>query len=130
MAHLAMSVIFHVNVIIYQNFIYHTFIVTLLFKKELNENFQISHIISKHGSNYVKWHDSIYLQLSFKLFSEYICVFECPCTLNLFPQIYSNLPLYKMKWNIVFFNILPRLHSNIICKNIVKIFQKFEVGYT
>ncbi len=36
-------------------------------------------------------------------------------------------------WNkIVFFfsNFLPRLYFNIICKNIMKIFQKFEVGYT
>jgi len=51
-------------------------------------------------------------------------------TLHLFPQIYSNLPLYKMKWNIFLNNILRKLYSNIICKNIVKIFQKFEVGYT
>jgi hypothetical protein len=35
-----------------------------------------------------------------------------------------------MKWNSFFFNLLPRLYSNIICKNIVKIFWKFEVGYT
>jgi hypothetical protein len=35
-----------------------------------------------------------------------------------------------MKWNNFFFNLLPRLYSNIICKNIVKIFWKFEVGYT
>jgi hypothetical protein len=31
---------------------------------------------------------------SFKLILEYICVFEY---LHLFPQIYSNLPFYKMK---------------------------------
>jgi hypothetical protein len=36
-----------------------------------------------------------------------------------------------IKWNeIIFKNILPRLYFNIICKNIVKVFQKFEVGYT
>jgi len=34
-----------------------------------------------------------------------------------------------MKWNNFFFNLLPRLYSNIICKNIVKIFWKFEVVY-
>ncbi len=28
-----------------------------------------------------------------------------------------------------FFNILPRLYPNIIFKKIVKIFQKFDVGY-
>jgi hypothetical protein len=35
-----------------------------------------------------------------------------------------------MKWIIIIFNLLPRLYSNIICKNIVKIFWKFKVGYT
>jgi hypothetical protein len=40
------------------------------------------------------------------LFLEYICVFEYTNTLHLFPQIYSNFPLYKMKWNSSFFNIL------------------------
>ncbi len=45
--------------------IYHTFITSLLKKLILyNENCQINHIISKHGSNYVKGHGSIYLQLS------------------------------------------------------------------
>ncbi len=34
-----------------------------------------------------------------------------------------------MKWNSFFLNFLPRLYSTIICKNIMKIFQKFEVGY-
>jgi hypothetical protein len=29
-----------------------------------NENFQSSHMVSKHGLNNVKWHGSIYLQLS------------------------------------------------------------------
>ncbi len=60
---------------------------------------------------------------------EYIGVFESTSTQHLFPQIYSTFPLYKMKWNSFFPNILPRLYSNIICKNIVKFFQKFEVGY-
>jgi hypothetical protein len=31
---------------------------------------------------------------------EYIFVFEYKGTLHLFSQIYSNLPLYTMKWNI------------------------------
>jgi len=49
---------------------------------------------------------------------------------TLFPQVYSNFPPYKMKWNSLFSNILSRLYSNIVCKNIVKFFQKFEVGCT
>ncbi len=61
---------------------------------------------------------------------EYICVFECIGTLHLFPQIYSNLPIHKMKWNSFLSNLLPKLYSNIICKNIVNIFQQFEVGHT
>jgi hypothetical protein len=58
------------------------------------------------------------IQKSFKLFLVY-----------LFPQIYFNIPFYKIKWNGLFYNFLSRLYSNIICKNIMKIFQKFEVGY-
>jgi hypothetical protein len=42
---------------------------------------------------------------SFKLFLEYICVFEYMGTLHWFSQIYSNLPFYKMKWNSSFFLI-------------------------
>jgi len=65
MAHLTMFVIFHVNVITRQIIIYHTFITSLL-KKFIfwNENFQIIHMVSNHGLNYVKWHGSIYLQFS------------------------------------------------------------------
>ncbi len=63
-------------------------------------------------------------------FLEYICVFEYIGTLHLFPQIYSNMPLYKMKWNSFFYNLLLMLYSKIIRKNIVKIFQNFVVGYT
>jgi hypothetical protein len=67
---------------------------------------------------------------SFKLFLEYICVFEYTCTLHLFPWIYSNLLFYKMKY-IYFPNVLPKLYSNIIyAKIIVKFVQNFEVGYT
>jgi hypothetical protein len=64
------------------------------------------------------------------LFLKYICVFEYKDTLHSFPQIYSNLALYNMKWNSFFLIFLPRLYFNIICKNIVKFFQKFEVRYT
>jgi len=56
--------------------------------------------------------------------------------LNTHAQIYIYFYKYTpishiIKWNeIVFFNnILLRLYFNITCKNIVKIFQKFEVGY-
>ncbi len=62
-------------------------------------------------------------------FLGYICVFEYTYTLHLFPQIYTNLPLYKMKCNSLFLNILPRLYSIIIWKNITIFFQKCEVGY-
>jgi hypothetical protein len=50
-----MFVIFHVNVITCQNFnFYHTFIVSLLKKLIFwYESFQISHMVSEHGSNYV-----------------------------------------------------------------------------
>jgi hypothetical protein len=55
MAHLAILVIFCVNVISCQNFnlshIYCMFTKTTHF---LNENFQISHMVFKHASNYVK----------------------------------------------------------------------------
>jgi hypothetical protein len=61
---------------------------------------------------------------------EYICVFEYISTLHSFLQIYCNLTLYKMKWNNFWKNFLPKLYCNIICKNIVKISQKFEVKYT
>jgi hypothetical protein len=68
MAHLAMLVIFHVNVITCQIFnlphIYHIFVEKLHF---LKWKFQINHMVSKHGSNYVKWHGSIFLQLSYRL---------------------------------------------------------------
>jgi hypothetical protein len=42
---------------------------------------------------------------------------------------YIPISHFIMEWNNLFSNLLPRLYSNIICKNIVKIFQKFEVGY-
>ncbi len=112
--------------------IYHTFIASLLKKNILwDENLQIKHMVFKHDSYYVKWHGSIYNfhnnYKSFKCSLEYICVFEYIGTLHSSQQIYSNLPLYKMKWNNLFSNILPRLYPNIICKNIVKIFWKLKV---
>jgi len=58
----------------------------------------------------------------------YLC-FKYIGILHLFSQIYSNLSLYKMKWNSSFFNLLLRLYSNIIYKNNVIFFWKFEVGY-
>jgi hypothetical protein len=56
---------------------------------------------------------------SFKLFLEYIYIFEYTSTLHLFPQIYYNISFNKMKWNKFIKNILPNLYSNIMCKNIV-----------
>jgi hypothetical protein len=65
MAHLTMIFIFYVDVIICKNFnllqIYHIFAKKLIL---WNEFFLISHIVFKHGSYYVKWHGSIYFQLS------------------------------------------------------------------
>jgi hypothetical protein len=59
-----MLVIFHVNVIIRQKFnlshIYCIFATKFIF---WNEKFQINHMVSKHGSNYVKWRGSINFQL-------------------------------------------------------------------
>jgi hypothetical protein len=61
MAHVAMCVIFHVNVIICQIFnLSHIYCIFVEKPHLLDENFQINHMVSKHGSNYVKIHDSIY----------------------------------------------------------------------
>jgi hypothetical protein len=60
-----MLVIFYVDVISCQNFnLSHIF--RSLLKKLIswNENLQFSHMVSKHGSYYVKWHGLVYLQLS------------------------------------------------------------------
>jgi hypothetical protein len=60
-----MLVIFYVNVITCQIFnlphIYRIFVEKNHFLKFI---FQINHMVSKHGSYYVKWHGSICLQLS------------------------------------------------------------------
>jgi hypothetical protein len=65
MAHLTMLVIFYVDVITCQNFnLPHIYYILVEKTHFLNENFQISHMVPKHGSYYVKWHGSIYLWLS------------------------------------------------------------------
>jgi hypothetical protein len=65
MANLVMFIIFYVDVIFCQNFnlphIYHICVGKTHFWDEF---FEINHMVSKHGSYYVKWHGSIYLQLS------------------------------------------------------------------
>jgi hypothetical protein len=135
MAHRTMLAIFYVDVISSQNFnlphIYRIFA-----KKTQFLNFFTNY---SHGIQTLfilcemTWFNipSIFNKdwKSFKLFFEYICVFEYTCTLHSFSQIYSNLPFYKIKLNIYFFNLLPKLYSNTICKHIIKIFWKFEVGY-
>jgi hypothetical protein len=63
MAHPTTLVIFYVPMFICQNFIYYTFITFLLKNSFFNDFLAISHIISKHGSYYVKQHGSIYFQL-------------------------------------------------------------------
>jgi hypothetical protein len=60
-----MLVIFYVDVISCRVFnlphIYRIFALKFIF---WDENLQSIHMVSKHGSYYVKWHGSIYLQLS------------------------------------------------------------------
>ncbi len=112
--------------------IYHTFIQSLLKKINFwNEKFQIS-----PNMVHIMWNDMVQytfnfnkLKKSFNFFWDYICVFEYTSALHLFSKIYSNLPLYKMKRNNFEKNILLILYFNIICKTIVKFFQKFEVGH-
>jgi hypothetical protein len=115
--------------------IYHTFI-TFLLKKLIfwNEKFQISHMISKHGSYYVKWHGSLYLQFSTKNHLNYFWnIFMFLNTHVHCIRFHKYIPIsHFIKWNENNFysNFLPRSYLNIICKNIVKFFQKFEVWYT
>jgi len=136
MAHRGMFFIFYVDVIFCQNFnlphIYHIFA-------------QKTHFLKWKFTNYSHGIQTLFILCemtwfniplifnknlkSFKLFFEYICVFEYTCTIHSFSQIYSNLPFYKIKLNIYFLNLLPKLYSNTICKHIVKIFWKFEAGY-
>jgi hypothetical protein len=60
-----MFVIFNVDVIFNQNFnLLHIYLILLKKLIFWNENFKISHMVSKHGSYYMKWHGSMYLQLS------------------------------------------------------------------
>jgi hypothetical protein len=62
MAHLVMFVIFYVNVIfLIKISIYRIFAEFFHF---WDQKFQISHMVSKHGSYYMKWRGSLYLQLS------------------------------------------------------------------
>jgi hypothetical protein len=135
MAHLAMLVIFYVDVIYCQNFnlphIYRIFAKKFIFWDEIYKLItwypNMVHIMWKTWFNipstFIKTKNHLNV-----FWSIFVVIFIG--TLYSFPQIYSNPPLYKMKWNNFFLNLLLMLYSNIICKNIVKIFQKFEVGYT
>jgi hypothetical protein len=111
--------------------IYHTFTKSLLENIIFwNENFQISHMVSKWFILCdMTWLNIPSTFIKIKLFLEYIYFIEYKSSLHSFSQIYSNFSFYKMKWNNFLKKILFMLYSNIICKNIVKIFQKFEVGY-
>jgi hypothetical protein len=105
---LVMLLIFHVNVIICQIFKLVTWYLNMVQTKWMTWFNKLSTFIKiKNHLNY---------------FWNIFVVFGA--------QIYSNLPLNKMKWNSFFMNILHRLYYNIICKNIMKFSQKFEVGYT
>jgi hypothetical protein len=127
----------HVNVINCQNFnsphIYCIFVLKFPFLKEKFTNW--SHGIQTWFKICeMTWFNipSTFIKIKNHLnfFLEYICVFECISTLHLFPQICSNLPLYKMKWNSSFFHILPIyviFQHNM--QKYCEIFQKFEMGY-
>jgi hypothetical protein len=136
MSHLAMLVIFYVDVISCQDFnlphIYHIFVLK-------------THFLRWKFTNYSHGIQTWFILCEMTWFNILITFIETQNHLNCFwnifvflstkvhyirfHRIYSNLPLYKMKW-FFFLNLLPRLYSNIICKKIMKIFQKFEVGYT
>jgi hypothetical protein len=130
MAHLIMLIIFHVNVIICQISISHTCITFLLEKTIFwNENFQINHMVQIMWNGMVQYTFHFHKnKKSFKLFLKYIFVFEYIFTWHLFHK-YTSIS-HVIKWNdFLNINILPRLYSNIICKNVVNFFQNFEVGY-
>jgi len=109
MDHLVILVIFYVDVISCQNYnlphIYRIFV-------EKNSIFEmkIFKLVPWYPNMvHIMWNDMVQYTFnfhkyykSFKLFFKYICVFEYTCTLHSFPQICSNLPLYKMKWNSFF----------------------------
>ncbi len=133
MAHLAMLVIFHVIVIICQIFnlphIYHIFAKKISFFRWKISN--LSHGIQTWFKlcemtwfNILSTFIKIKNHLSF-FWSKFVFL-NTHVHHILFPQIYSNLPIYKMKWNHFFSNILPKVYSNIICKNVVKIFQSLR----
>jgi hypothetical protein len=69
MAHLTMVVISMWMWLLLKFSTYNTFIASSLKKLIfLNEKIQIDHMVSKHSLNYVKLHDSIYLQLSLYIY--------------------------------------------------------------
>jgi hypothetical protein len=83
-----------------------------------------------HGSNCVKWHGSIYFHLSWRLkfikivVGIYLCFLVHMYTTFIFTNILQFTILQnEMKWSNFFFNILPRLNSNIICKKCYEIFS-------
>jgi hypothetical protein len=109
-----MFVIFYVDVIICQIFNLVTWYASMV---HIISNDMLQYTFNHKNKNHLNFFWSI---LCFSI-HRYITF--------IFTNIFQS-PTYKMKWNSFFSNILPRLYSNIICKNIVKIFQKFEMGYT
>jgi hypothetical protein len=59
-----MLVILNVNLIIWKTTQFITYLLKMLKIIFWNESFHISHMVSKLGSYYMKWHGSIYFQLS------------------------------------------------------------------
>jgi hypothetical protein len=89
-------------------------------------------MVSKDGPNYVKWHGfnmfSTFMHIKNYLdfFGLYFCFWVHMYITFVFTNTFQSLKF----WNeIIHYNILFKLYSNIICKNIVKIFQNFEMGY-
>jgi hypothetical protein len=111
----------------------HTFIASLLKKLIFwNENFQISHMVSKHGLYYVKWH--VHIPSTFIKTKNHInCFWNIFMFLNThvhYIHFHKYTPIsHFIKWNEIVFILISKLYSNIICKNIMKIFQKFEARY-
>jgi hypothetical protein len=131
MVHLVMLVIFYVDVIFCQNFnlphIYRIFAEkTHFWDANYSHGIQTWFILCE-----MKW---FYISSTFiKIKNHLNCFWSIFVFLNThvhYIHFHKCIPIsHFIKWNGFFSNLLPRLYSNIICKNIVKIFQKLEVGY-
>ncbi len=108
--------------------IYHTFITSLLQKIIFwDENLQINHIVSKHGSYYVKWHRSTFIKTKNHL-NYFWNIFVFFNTDVHYICFHKYIPIsHFTKWNEIVSFLISCL--NYILTKHAKIFQKFEVGY-